>query len=109
MKVKCVDFCTWLRKRIDPSSELILKFDIEGAEYAVLNKMLDENIFDDYNITKLLIEWHYHKIGLSEEKHNELVNDLPVLIEPWSATSGPAIRLLRKDPIYAKILRGYRG
>jgi FkbM family methyltransferase len=80
IKVDCIDFCKWIKKTFNTLDEIILKFDIEGSEYAVLEKMLENKIFDEYNIVKLFIEWHWYKIGLSKERHDALVSKLNVPI-----------------------------
>ena len=57
-KVKCIDFSKFIKKNIDPDSKVICKMDIEGAEYEVLGKLIDDNTIDV--IDRLYIEWHNH-------------------------------------------------
>jgi hypothetical protein len=54
--------------------ELILKLDIEGAEYAVLRSMLRDGSIR--KISKLYIEFHGDRIGLPQEEHDQLIADL---------------------------------
>ena len=57
-KVKCIDFSEFIKKNIYPDSKVICKMDIEGAEYEVLGKLIDDNTIDV--IDRLYIEWHNH-------------------------------------------------
>ena len=84
IKVQAIDFSAWLTDNFDPDDEIILKMDIEGSEYKVLNKMIDDETIK--YIDKLYIEFHWQKIGLSEGDHNYLINRLGNLkIEEWDA------------------------
>ena len=42
IEVNCFDLSTWLSETFTEEDYLILKLDIEGAEYEVLNKMIEE-------------------------------------------------------------------
>lgn len=56
IEVPCIDFSRWLLERFSPNDHIILKLDIEGSEYEVLNKMIVDNSIGLIN--KLYIEWH---------------------------------------------------
>ena len=57
-------------------SEIILKIDIEGKEYDILEKLLTTNILKE-RVKKLYIEWHWYKTSsISEDRHKKLVLDL---------------------------------
>ena len=86
--IPCLDFSKWILNNFTKQDEIILKLDIEGAEYKVLDKMiLDDSIS---LISKLYIDWHYMKIGLSKEEHDRLVSRLLTNLIPlsWSTESG---------------------
>jgi FkbM family methyltransferase len=86
--VPCIDFSRWLRATCRPEDYVILKMDIEGAEYAVLSKLIDDGALA--YIDKLLVEFHHHKIGMSLEEHEALLKRLEgVAIEKWNAQSKP--------------------
>ena len=52
-----------------------MKVDVEGFEYPLLNKLLEEDLI--YLINSLYIEWHWKKIkGISENNHNKLIAKL---------------------------------
>ena len=48
--------------------------DIEGSEYEVLPKMIDTGAID--YLDDLDIEFHWHKIGIDKNIHDELVDKL---------------------------------
>lgn len=65
--VKTFDFSHWLRKF--DGETIYIKFDIEGAEYPILRKMIEEQT--DLLVTMMMIEWHGGKMGqywLDEEQ-----------------------------------------
>jgi len=74
VKVPSIDFSSWIKAELNKEDYIFLKMDIEGSEYEVLDKMINDgsiNYLDDLDI-----EFHWHKIGMDKEKHNELVNRL---------------------------------
>jgi len=74
LKVPCINFSKWIIENFDKDDFIILKMDIEGAEYEVLNKMIkDGSIF---YIDKINMEFHYDKINLEKSIHDILVNKL---------------------------------
>tara|TARA_R110002110_G_scaffold132910_2_gene314913 strand:+ start:1966 stop:2520 length:555 start_codon:yes stop_codon:yes gene_type:complete len=84
LKVEAIDFSTWIVDNFSPDDEIILKMDIEGSEYEVLSKMIDDETINYIN--KLYIEFHWQKIGLDKEDHDHLLEKLGDLeIEEWDA------------------------
>jgi FkbM family methyltransferase len=72
--VQCFDFSEWLKSTIKPDDYLVIKMNIEGAEYPVLNKLIvDETI---NLINELHIQFHWKKIRMDEHEHRLLVNKL---------------------------------
>ena len=60
--------------------------DIEGSEYEVLEKMVEDKTFE--MIDELLIEFHWSKCGISEQRHDKLYNKLlsyEIPITEWDA------------------------
>jgi len=75
--VPCVDFGKWVKDNLSKEDFIILKVDIEGAEYEVLEKMIEDgsiNYIDD-----LYIEWHYHKVKIPKERHDALLEKLEAI------------------------------
>lgn len=72
-RVKTIDFSNFILKKFDKNDHIVLKMDIEGAEYEVLNKMIKDGSMDYIDI--IYIEWHgykYDKDGKDNTKNKEL-------------------------------------
>ena len=81
--VKCVDFSMWMLKRFTADDEIVLKFDIEGSEYEVLNKMIEDGSID--LIDKLYIEWHMQfRPTITQDVHDRLIVELTKRDIPWA-------------------------
>ena len=85
LKVESIDFSLWLNNNFKSEDEIILKMDIEGAEYDVLNKMFQDKTIQ--MIKKLFIEWHRKKIGISRKVHNNVLDKVKeyVSVQHWDA------------------------
>lgn len=81
--VDTIDFSKWVLDNFSKDDYIILKMDIEGAEYKVIPKMMEDGSFDF--IDKLWIEWHAPKIRLSMDKHEDLVSKITIPIKKWNA------------------------
>ena len=77
VKVPCIDFSSWIKSQLNIDDYIYLKMDIEGSEYEVLDKMINDGTIN--YLDGLDIEFHYHKIGLDKSVHDILVNKLKVL------------------------------
>jgi FkbM family methyltransferase len=86
IQVETIDLSAWIRKHLPPDAHVVLKLDIEGAEYNVLEKMaLDGTLAP---IRHLLVEWHWNRVGVLRERHDRVVRLLAeagVPWEPWDA------------------------
>lgn len=74
LKVKCIDLSKWIMDNFDKDDFIIVKMDIEGGEYKILNKMIEDDSISYIN--ELRMDWHSHKIGMPISEHNELVAKL---------------------------------
>lgn len=54
--VDCIDFSQWLAREFTKEDFIHLKLDIEGAEYEVLQKMINDKTIE--LISELVCEWH---------------------------------------------------
>jgi FkbM family methyltransferase len=82
--VECVDFSRWLRRNFSRWDHLVVKMDIEGAEYPVLEKMIADGTIDF--VDELIVEFHWHmNETLSRERHDALLAALDgrVRITEW--------------------------
>ena len=69
--IECIDFGEWIKTMFDINDYIILKLDIEGGEYDVLEKMIKDGSVKYIN--KLYIEWHFSKlIGFDVDRHTRL-------------------------------------
>jgi FkbM family methyltransferase len=60
LNVSCFDLSTWIKNTFSKNDYIILKLDIEGAEYEVLNKIIDDGNMGLIN--EFWGEWHDMKI-----------------------------------------------
>ena len=65
VKVKCIDFSKWIMDNLSKEDYIILKMDIEGAEWEVLPKMMKDGSMD--YIDEFYGEWHVGKVGKTKE------------------------------------------
>lgn len=61
IKIPCFDLSSWIKNTFTPDDYLILKLDIEGAEYEVLNKLIEDGTINMIN--EFWGEWHDMKIS----------------------------------------------
>lgn len=83
--VPCVDLSGFIARESKKYDKVVLKLDVEGAEYAILTKMLKDDTMK--LVSHLFAEFHWNKIGLSEEEHNAIVESVGkfVSISYWDA------------------------
>jgi len=56
VEVECIDFSAWLLEHCVADDFVVVKLDIEGAEYSVLTKMIQDRSIE--LVDRLFIEWH---------------------------------------------------
>jgi len=61
--VEAIDFSFWLSERFTEADNVIVKCNIEGAEYPVFNKIMDDKNMGI--IKKLILKRHWSKIKMS--------------------------------------------
>lgn len=96
--VNSIDFSKWLLENFKNDDFIILKMDIEGAEYEVLERMIATNAIN--LIDELWIEWHYAKVGISKNRHDELLRRINIPIKKWAGLE-EAEKVLGKDYLKA--------
>ena len=72
IEVPCFDFSEWIGKTFSQNDYLIVKLDIEGAEYEVIQHIIDRKI----KIHQLLIEFHHRFPGIGNKKTKEAIRIL---------------------------------
>lgn len=86
VRMRTVDLSNWLRQNTTMFDYLILKLDVEGAEYDILEKMIRDRTIRRLN--HLFIEWHWDRVGVPHDRHLKVVcalehQRLPIL--DWDA------------------------
>ena len=56
VKVESVDFSFWLKNNTAATDDIMVKMDIEGAEYDIIDKMFVDRTINRVQI--IIIEWH---------------------------------------------------
>lgn len=75
VRVDAFDFSEWLAENFCQEDYVIVKMDIEGAEYDVLEKVIQDGNLPI--IDELIIEFHYRmNEGISKKRHDSLVKTL---------------------------------
>lgn len=74
IQVECIDFSRWILDTFSKEDKIVLKMDIEGAEYEVLNKMIDDKSIEYIN--KLYPEFHANKLNMDKRVHVKLIKKL---------------------------------
>lgn len=54
-----LDFAKWLNENIGSNTFVFVKMDIEGAEYDVIDHLINTGAIDHINV--IAVEWHAHK------------------------------------------------
>lgn len=72
--IECIDFSKWLSDNFDEEDFVVVKMNIEGAEYDVLEKCIDDGTMGLIN--ELHIQWHNKKIPGIENRHHEVIEKL---------------------------------
>lgn len=82
--VECIDLVQFITENFSPSDHIVVKFDIEGAEYTILEKMISTGAIDYVN--SFYIEWHQRlmKDVYDERKIIQTIRDKGIALHPWS-------------------------
>lgn len=75
IKVRAINFSQWIKNNFNKDDFIVLKMDIEGAEYDVLKHMIDQDAID--YVKELYVDWHARKIsGFDKTIHDNLFSHL---------------------------------
>jgi len=78
--VECIDFSRWVLDNFKEDDHIIVKMDIEGAEFRVLVKMIHDGSINYIN--ELYVEWHFAFDDFPDKNlHNILVARLRERVE----------------------------
>lgn len=73
-KIPCINFSKWIKDNFQKNDNIILKMNIEGAEYDILERMIVCGTIKYIN--KLFVQFHWQRIGISIDRHNRLILEL---------------------------------
>jgi len=90
IKVDAIDFSLWLKNNFTINDYIIIQMNIEGAEYNVLNKCIDDGSINLIN--KLFVQFHEKKIFFGIDNHNKLLRRLANI-------KGLSLHIDSKDPL----------
>lgn len=78
--VPATDFSSWLRRTVTADDHVVVKMDIEGAEYPVLTKLLTDGTIN--LISVLYIEWHYDRFpAMSRADHDRVATAVSARVD----------------------------
>lgn len=72
--VDTVDFSKFITDSFSLQDKIILKLDVEGKEYDILEKMIRDRSLE--YIHKIYCEWHYKSSGIPKQRHLNLMRRL---------------------------------
>jgi FkbM family methyltransferase len=87
VEVPCIDISEWILQNCSSENFVVMKLDVEGAEYSILEKILKDgsaSLIDD-----IYIEWHSRFFSNPEqylEKEKEIIDQLQkigVKVNSW--------------------------
>lgn len=81
--VDCIDFSEWLENNFSPDDNIIVKSNIEGAEYPLFHYLIDTGVIS--YIKRLFLRLHWHKIGMSQQENE-------IFLKRLSSISGLALQ-----------------
>lgn len=89
ISVPCIDLDAFIRDQTNLSDHIVLKLDIEGAEYEVLEKLMQTGAMA--RVAQLLAEFHWDRAGIPEERHIALLKALKTKFDcvpaSWDASA----------------------
>ena len=86
-EVECIDFSAWIVDNFEKSDFIFLKVDVEGAEYSIFDKMIEDDSMSYVNL--LAGEFHNDKCGVnkSEDKRTKeaLIDKYGLKFTEWDS------------------------
>lgn len=84
--VECINLGEWIKNSFSKEDKIYLKLDIEGAEYEVLNSMIDDGSI--FYPDKLFVEFHHQWMEIDPQVHHNLqkrLKDNNISVQFWDA------------------------
>ena len=74
LQIEGLHLSKFIKNSFNKDDHIWLKLDVEGAEYEIIEDLINSNTLEYIN--KLFIEFHYEKINLKKQIHDNLYNKL---------------------------------
>lgn len=84
VRVPCIDLSAWIIRNTSVDDQIVIKMDIEGGEYQVLPKMIDDGALE--RVSVLYCEWHRDRFpDITQKQHDDLVLKVSSItkLEAW--------------------------
>ncbi|MFH4486761.1 FkbM family methyltransferase [Vibrio metschnikovii] len=83
--VECIDLSRFINDMSKEYSIIVLKLDVEGAEYDILEKLIKDKTID--LVYKIYAEFHWKKMNMEIERHQYIYDSVSLLmsIDFWDA------------------------
>ena len=83
-EVECIDFPEFIKNNFSQSDFIVLKLDVEGSEYPILEKMIINGTIDYIN--DIYVEWHQRllKTDYNESELRRKIESKGIKIHHWS-------------------------
>ncbi len=79
-RTKTFDLASWVRTL--PETGIVLKIDVEGAEYVLLPHLIQHGLIDRFS--HILVEWHTGKLANGYETDREsILKEIHCRVEEW--------------------------
>jgi len=81
----CIDLSAFVAEKAANYDKIVLKLDVEGAEYDILEKMLAEGTLS--LVDQLYCEFHHEKMDIDLSRHRDILERARAItrVEPWDA------------------------
>jgi len=85
IEASCIDLSAFVARMATEYDKIVLKLDVEGAEYDILEKMLDEGTVS--LVDQLYCEFHHEKMDIELSRHRDILARARAVtrVEPWDA------------------------
>ncbi|KAB2696457.1 FkbM family methyltransferase [Ochrobactrum sp. Kaboul] len=80
IEVHTIDFANWMIANTSDNDLVVVKMDIEGAEYKIIPRMIELHIPE--RLSEIRVEWHWDRypIEVTENQHHQIRNSLKSLV-----------------------------
>lgn len=93
--VECLDLADFIRSRFSPEDEIIIKMNVEGAEYQLIRHLHSNGLIPWIN--KWYVCWHQHKLSdMPISEHEEVQSLLPKWF-PWHPGGPNSVELFSES------------